>query len=138
MAQEIEVDLAAMPAQLGRVQRAISPSAESQAFCYFLEKYVPREGRYSAPILEYLVSTITSNSQTISAIITAAGMAGLSAVRRDAKLSMLARRKYAVALQRTKEHLQDPVEAKSDMTFVAVGYLAVFEVIRFDPIKKIL
>jgi hypothetical protein len=90
---EGETDALTMPAELVRVQRAITPSAESQAFCFLLYNYVPRDLIYWDPLLDYFVSTKTSDSGTLSAIGTAVGMAGLSNMKRDTNLSILARQK---------------------------------------------
>jgi hypothetical protein len=113
---------------LARIQSAISPSIESQATCFFVHNYVLAESAHARDQLVCLLRTSAQNSETLLAAMVAVGMAGMSNIRRDSNLSMLARQKYIFAVRRTNELLRDPIQATTDEIFTAVSVLAFFEV----------
>lgn len=114
--------------ELIRIQPALVPSIESQAMRFFLYNFVLTDTKYRKGHLEYLLNWELTQSKTVSAAITALGMASLSNIRRDTSLMVNARRNYALALRRINEYLRDPVEVMADRTLAAVGLLGLFEV----------
>jgi hypothetical protein len=67
-------------------------------------------------------------SEAVLNAITSVGLAGLSNVKRDEQMMLIARQKYASAIHLTRQALADPLEIKKDRTLRAVALLAFFEV----------
>ena len=112
------------------IQHALSYSFESQGSYFFIRNHVALgPGGQSNWFLGQLVLQREARVQGVLAeAITSVGMATLSNINRSTGQMAAARLKYSAALRATNCALLDPLEARSDETFIAIMLLAAFEV----------
>ncbi len=114
--------------QESSVSRALLPSVENLGPRSFLANYVLSDSDLCAGHMQNLPLWKMTQSTTRQVAVEAVGLAGLSSQRSDPRLMAKARHQYAMALQMTKGHVEDPSRCKQDRTITAVAFLGLFEV----------
>jgi len=108
----------------------VGDSVEDQAICFFFSNYLlaDKEPRYGS--FEYIrdICTTQQIGTTLSEVLVALGLAGLSTLWKAPDVMITAHRRYASAVKLISSQLSDSQESKSDQMFVAVMALSLFEV----------
>ena len=122
------------PTSLAGASRTLSPSLDQQALCFFHGNYVLHLGGNSKVHQDYLrfLCNQSVNNGAVFSTLAAVGLAGLANIKNAPEIMMIAREKYALALRLTNAALQDPFEAKSNLTLRAVLLLSMYEVSTFQ------
>ena len=113
--------------------RGLSVPLEDQSTYYFFHNFVSADpatlSAYSH-VLPILYGQKSSFS-TLPKIIDAIGLAGISNMNHAPELMVAAGQKYARVLRAINASIQDPKEASTDQTLIAVMLLSLFEVLRY-------
>lgn len=110
--------------------RGLSVPPEDEATSYFFHNFVS-ENPASLTAYSHMLPTIYRQGSSYSAlykIIEAIGLAGISNVKQAPELMVAAGQKYARVLRAITASIQDPKEASTDQTLIAVMLLGLFEV----------
>ena len=117
---------------------ALSPSAESLAFCYFVSNYPPQVSKNFDSVYQYIPDLYPSepSDSPLGCVITAVGLAGLSHHTDTSGLEITAGTWYEKVLHKINSNLQDRELAKLDETLLVVLLLGLYEVFILLPHSK--
>ena len=108
----------------------LSASLEDQARCFFFHHFVADDPAPPVGYARYLptVFNLDSANGNLPGIITSIGLAGLSNMYSSQDTMIKARQKHTAVLRSLNSSLQDTQTATTDVTFVTVLLLGLFEV----------
>ena len=117
-------------AEILDVPRQLSLSLEEKANCYFFHNFVSKDIAYPTGNLSYLpiIYGQEFSESVLSEIVTAIGMAGIANLQNSPDAMIAARQKQVAVLRDVNVAIQDPENAKTDRTLMAVLLLGLFEV----------
>lgn len=115
---------------LGHLPCSLVQPATELGACFFFTKYAFHEPPFSFDYHDWLSRCYVDGSsrQVLRKAIEAVGMAGISNVSPSSSIASKASRGYCDALAAIHQALNDPVEAVSDTTLMAVILLCLYEV----------
>ncbi|OQV01279.1 hypothetical protein CLAIMM_06663 isoform 2 [Cladophialophora immunda] len=115
----------------------LSQSSNELGANFFFAKYSPNDGTSFSDYHAWLVKSYLEQrpNNVLGKVIEAVGMAGLSNVFHAPHVKSQARAQYSAALISMQQALNDPAQAVSDSTFMALMLFAFFEV-RQDTIQS--
>ena len=119
-----------------RLPNAISPTLEEQGFQFYVNRYLlghPDEPKTWEDLRGYDWLW----TPTLKDVSTALGLAGLSNLREDNELMIVARRQYGKALHTAGELIKSNNTPDIDLTSKLVVMLALFEVCSDRPPNRI-
>lgn len=108
-------------------------SLEDQATDYFFHNFVS-ENPTLVTVYSHVLPTLYRHGSSFNAlpkIIDAIGLASLSNVKHSPELMVAAGKKYAGVLRAINASVQDPKEASTEQTLMAVMLLGLFEVLHY-------
>ena len=112
--------------------RGLSVPLEDQSTYYFFHNFVSNDPT-TLTAYSHVLPTLygqKSSFSTLPKIIDAIGLAGISNMKHAPELMVAAGQKYARVLRAINASIQDPKEASTDQTLIAVMLLSLFEVLR--------
>ncbi len=113
--------------------RGLSVPLEDQSAYYFFHNFVSNDPT-TLTAYSHVLPTLygqKSSFSTLPKIIDAIGLAGISNMKHAPELMVAAGQKYARVLRAINASIQDPKEASTDQTLIAVMLLSLFEVLRY-------
>ncbi|OAP56352.1 hypothetical protein AYL99_09531 [Fonsecaea erecta] len=113
------------------IEYPLSPSSHALGANFFFAKYSPNDGSSFRNYHAWLIQSYSEQgpNNVLRKAIEAVGMAGLSNVFYAPNVKSQARAQYFAALVSMQQALNDPAQAVSDATFMALMLLAFFETV---------
>lgn len=110
--------------------RALLPTLEERASCFFIANYILQSSDVSFGFMEYLPPILGFQSgSTVGTVIECLGLAAMANLAgSETQAAIAARRKYGQALSMVNRALQSPETMTEDQTLLSVMLLGVYEV----------
>ncbi|KAF2798423.1 hypothetical protein K505DRAFT_414363 [Melanomma pulvis-pyrius CBS 109.77] len=110
----------------------LSHSVDELGANFFFAKYTSNEAPFSGEYYDWLIQSYYSDCRVLRTAIEAVGMAGIANVSHTPHILSKSKIQYCKALNAMKRALDDPIDAISDTTFMAVILLGQFETVNFE------